>query len=104
LRIAAASRKLKSGKSIGTGVGPRCIDLGKEAAIHGVRARQHARHFEEAGDRQPLEIANETGAGLAQPLAPEPPDDRRGSDPPDLPYQRAGVHVTGRLAARDHHA
>jgi hypothetical protein len=51
-----------------------------------------------------VEIADELRTGITQPVAAESGNRGGRIDLPDLSGQRAGVKITGWLAARDHHA
>ena len=85
-------------------VGPGRLGVGQEPAVDRVRAGQHARHFEEAGHRQALEIGDEVGTSAAKLLAAEAGDDRGWIELEKLAGERAGVQVPGRLAAGNHDA
>ena len=85
-------------------VWPGGLGMGQEPAVDRVRAGQHARHFEEPGDRQTLKVGNEVGTSAAKLLAAEAGDDRGWIELEKLAGERAGVHVPGRLAAGNHDA
>ena len=78
--------------------------VGDHPAVDAVRARQHARDFQEAGHRQPFEVRHQARARAPELLAAEAGDHGRGIDLEDLAREGAGVHVAGRLAAGDHDA
>src|SRR6185503_11387369 len=75
-----------------------------ETPKHGERSRQHADGFGQPRDRQSLEIADEARPRRRQPLATEAGHLRRRFAREQLRDQRAGVQITGRLAAREHDA
>ena len=78
--------------------------VGDQAPVGRIRAREHPRDLEKAGDGQSAEIADERGARRPQAIAAESGDDGRRIDPQDLRRERAGVEIAGRLSARDHDA
>ena len=85
-------------------VGPVRLGVGKQPPVRRVRPRQHARDLEQAGDRQALEVGNQAGSRITQPLTAEAGDLCRRIELANLARERAGVQVAGRFAARDHHA
>ncbi len=82
---------------VGTRLGRVCHEL----PVHGVRTRQHARNLEQTGDRQPLEVRDQTGAASAQAFASEAGDRRRRIARQDLARERAGIEISRRLTAGD---
>ena len=75
-----------------------------EPPIHRVGLRQDARDLQQTRHRDAAEVADERRAGLLKAIAAEAGNGGGGFRAQDLGRQRAGVEVTGRLAAGDHHA
>ena len=85
-------------------IGSRRGGVGQQPTIDRVGARKDARHFQEAGDRQALEVVNQGRACAAEPLAAEASNHCGRIESKEFAGQRAGVEVPGRLTAGDHDA
>ena len=75
-----------------------------EPPIHRVGLRKDARDLQQTRHRDAAEVADEGRAGLLKAIAAKAGNGGGGIRAQDLGRQRAGVKVTGRLAAGDHRA